>query len=259
MLYEIWPGQNRFCCFGRCVTGTKRDLKYTILSWIIILAFTVLYFVFAVPPLMSSVTVLIPIISGILFLLTVTFFLLTSLSDPGIIPRREIFELFGEVPLKYTARVFDQYLTGPITPEKQTEILNAFKYCPTCKIFRPPRASHCAYCNNCIEVFDHHCPFIGNCVGRRNYRFFVVLLTSLVLYGFTIIAGFVLVGVAGDGSYQVVGNRTILLIIVGILGFAMLIIIALAAMLLTYHLFLVCRYRNFPQCNKIEAKQQRRI
>jgi hypothetical protein len=31
------------------------------------------------------------------------------------------------------------------------------RYCSTCNIWRPPRASHCTTCGFCFQRFDHHC------------------------------------------------------------------------------------------------------
>ncbi|KAK6993105.1 Palmitoyltransferase [Favolaschia claudopus] len=66
----------------------------------------------------------------------------------------------------------------------RANLLEPHRYCSRCSIIKPHRAHHCRICGTCILKFDHHCPWIGQCVGARNHKFF--LNFNLAAFAFTI-------------------------------------------------------------------------
>jgi len=136
---------------------------------------SVLFFVFICPHLIERLTVLVLVVPVYVCIVCLVALILASETDPGVIPRSiNVTEPPPDPLPKETVSIRGR--------DVQT------RWCSTCNILRPPRASHCSDCDRCVMNFDHHCPWVGNCVGKRNYRFFVMFLvttTFLIAYFFT--------------------------------------------------------------------------
>lgn len=55
-------------------------------------------------------------------------------------------------------------------------------FCRKCQFHVPTKTVHCAYCDVCIEGFDHHCPWTSKCIGRNNLVRFYVFLFMTPIY-----------------------------------------------------------------------------
>jgi len=157
--YEHWPGKGHFLCGGRVMIGSS-PLGLSLTLLLLLGASGLWMSVVAIPHWNTWMVAT----GAALLALTLYFLARCALTDPGILPRCP-----APPP-------------GAPLPEPPAHVYrydgSNLVYCDTCSLFRPPRAKHCRYSDNCVLEFDHFCPWVGTAVGLRNLRFFLAFVTS---------------------------------------------------------------------------------
>lgn len=164
---------------------------------------TALYFVYVCPDLVVRYHFVIALFHGILAFLVLLMFGRATFTDPGVFPKAP------------ESEEDENDLRQPLYRNIEIRgVTVKMKWCETCHFYRPPRCTHCSVCNHCVEVFDHHCPWVNNCIGKHNYRyfFFFVLFLSCHIVCVIILTALHIVNRSASSIREIIPPIIILLI-----------------------------------------------
>ena len=164
LLYPKKIGNNKILCGNRFIVGKK---YYHIIFSILLLSLPTSIYISSMLKINIPSSIFFTVLVLIMYTAVIIFLLIGGCSDPGILERNNEYSFY-------------ENRKSLIKMNIQGHMINV-NYCYTCFHFRPPRTSHCAECDNCVQNFDHHCLWMGTCVGKRNYKYFyyILFLTSL--------------------------------------------------------------------------------
>ncbi|KAI6222109.1 Palmitoyltransferase [Aphelenchoides besseyi] len=152
--------------------------NYAVIFWMVLPTFTSFYSFFHITSF------------AILSFLAILSHLRTMLTDPGVVP---ICRNADNPQKREQADDEDDYDSGSdydFVTRKKHFVGEDWTICSRCESYRPPRAHHCRICKRCIRKMDHHCPWVNNCVGEFNQKYFlqfVFYVGILALYAVGIV------------------------------------------------------------------------
>ena len=154
------------CCKGSfwCIADVC-GIVCAIFTWLLIFyAEFVVVRVILIPDFGTLYTIVNMAIFQLFATLAISSHIRTMLTDPGAVPK-------GNATKENIRRM----------GFKEGEVI--YK-CTKCCSIKPDRAHHCSVCQRCIRKMDHHCPWVNNCVGERNQKYFVLFTLYISFMSF---------------------------------------------------------------------------
>ena len=194
--YQNWSGYNYFPLNGIIIEGPC-NIRPTVMTACAVTVPVLLFLIFNIDYISDNLTIAIPIIIELLYIIIIIFLIISAFVDPGIIRKFNMVYDNKNKDLKNIRKEAKIFQLG--------YIMN-YKYCSSCGIIRPNRSHHCSDCNNCVERLDHHCPWIGHCVGKRNYKHFFIFLFFLNILAILLIIISIIFIVKKKKDYKKIKN-----------------------------------------------------
>ncbi|CAI2362346.1 unnamed protein product [Moneuplotes crassus] len=132
-------------------------------TWVVMTILVLSFYLFLVPGtyyIGTGFAVFIGLVYGSLLIGVVIFCLRATLTDPT--DRNVLYER--------------QCRKEGVEAEENDEL--EF-FCDVCEAYVHERTKHCGECNRCSDLFDHHCKWLNNCIGGKNYADFLILISVL--------------------------------------------------------------------------------
>ncbi|CAD8151048.1 unnamed protein product [Paramecium octaurelia] len=172
--------QESFHAFNRVYGiffGVKKNTLNLIATILFIIFAMLLYILFVFPLAIQNGYIFLNTICVVYGFTPITTLIMTAITEPGVILKRQISD--NQQPESSLTESNEEAIQIENNTQ-QDDIPKIYRerHCSTCNIKRPSKASHCRECNHCVDGFDHHCYWVGTCIGIRNWRYFVYFLIA---------------------------------------------------------------------------------